>query len=389
MSSRTLTSKKIIGIDASRNRSGGAKAHLKGILNSFNEKLLQKIEQIHVWSYSELLGLLPQAKWLIKHNPKDLEKSLFHQLWWQYEKLPKEAKRLQIDILFNTDASTVCNFRPSVTMSRDLLPFDKREFCRYGLSKEMARLIVLRYLQSNSLKRSTGVIFLTKYASDTIQRHVGSLSEYTIIPHGVGDNFRLNKNLEKKSFLVNHDKIKCIYVSAIAPYKHQWNIVLAISALRREGYNIHCKFVGGGEGRAQKLFNSIVRSIKDSPSFIEQTGSVDHDQIPEYLKDSDIFIFASSCENMPNILIEGMCSGLPIACSNREPMPEILRDGGLYFDPEDINSIIHCLKLIIKDDELRNRISSVSKRLSEEFSWERCSYETFSYLCKVIETYKK
>ncbi len=52
----------VIGIDASRNRSGGAKAHLIGILNNFNENLLDKIEHIHVWSYSELLNLLPNKK---------------------------------------------------------------------------------------------------------------------------------------------------------------------------------------------------------------------------------------------------------------------------------------------------------------------------------------
>ena len=38
------------------------------------------------------------------------------------------------------------------------------------------------------------------------------------------------------------------------------------------------------------------------------------------------FIFASTCENMPNILIEGMSSGLPILCSNYLPMPEFLKD---------------------------------------------------------------
>ena len=72
----------IIGIDASRNRSGGAKAHLIGILNNFNENLLDKIEQIHVWSYGELLNFLPDKEWLIKHNPKELNKSILHQLWW-------------------------------------------------------------------------------------------------------------------------------------------------------------------------------------------------------------------------------------------------------------------------------------------------------------------
>ena len=33
---------------------------------------------------------------------------------------------------------------------------------------------------------------------------------------------------------------------------------------------------------------------------------------------------------MPNILIESMGSGLPIACSEKMPMPEFLGDDGIY-----------------------------------------------------------
>ena len=42
---------------------------------------------------------------------------------------------------------------------------------------------------------------------------------------------------------------------------------------------------------------------------------------------------------MLNTLIESTCVGLPIACSNRGPMPEVLEDGGVYFDPENTQSI--------------------------------------------------
>ena len=58
-----------------------------------------------------------------------------------------------------------------------------------------------------------------------------------------------------------------------------------------------------------------------------------HELHSEY-KDADLGVFASSCENLPIILIEKMASGLPIACSNKGPMPEVLGSAGVYFDPE-------------------------------------------------------
>ena len=40
----------VVGIDASRNRSGGAKAHLLGIIKDSNPRA-HGIEEVHVWSY--------------------------------------------------------------------------------------------------------------------------------------------------------------------------------------------------------------------------------------------------------------------------------------------------------------------------------------------------
>ena len=69
----------------------------------------------------------------------------------------------------------------------------------------------------------------------------------------------------------------------------------------------------------------------------ELEGQNDPAALPEHLREAELFVFASSCENLPNILIEGMAAGLPIACSRRPPMPEVLGDAGESFDPEAVS----------------------------------------------------
>lgn len=376
-----------IGIEASRNKSGGARAHIIGIIRSFDDNLLrEKINKVHVWSYTELLNILPNKDWLIKHNVKESEKPILQQLWWQYNKLPIELIENKIDILLNTDASSVCRFKPAVTMSRDMLSYEKGEMKRFGISIQRLRLIVLKYVQNYSLKKSTASIFLTNYAAGTIQNSAGIIKNVKIIPHGVSDNFRIvtNNGIWKN----NNKNIKCVYVSNVEFYKHQWNVALAISNLRINGYNISIDLVGGGTGKALEKYNNIVDQIENNKTFINHHEFVSHDKLPEYYSDKDIIIFASSCENMPNTLIEGMCTGLPIACSNRGPMPEVLKNGGVYFDPEDVKSIEKSIKTIVHDDYLRSFISKRSVELSQQYSWSRCSLETFSYLCEVYDEYK-
>ena len=58
-----------IGIDASRNRSGGAKTHIIGILKNFDVNKYN-IDKVHVWAHLELINLLPDRDWLIKHSPR-------------------------------------------------------------------------------------------------------------------------------------------------------------------------------------------------------------------------------------------------------------------------------------------------------------------------------
>jgi len=98
---------------------------------------------------------------------------------------------------------------------------------------------------------------------------------------------------------------------------------------------------------------------------------------------ADGFIFASSCENLPNILIEAMTAGLPIACSKRGPMPEVLGGAGVYFDPLQADGIAQAMRELVNSADLRGRLAAQAKELSLEYSWHRCAKDTFSFIAAV------
>lgn len=369
-----------IAVDASRNRSGGAKAHLIGILSE--AKLTQlDIEQIHVWSDGSLLDSIPDVSWIVKHNPTELNQSLVSQIWWQATKLTKEIKLANCDILFTTDASTLCSFSPMVVLSRDMLSYESGVMLRFkGYS--LLRLIAILLIQNLAFRRAQGVIFLTKYAGEVIQRSCGSLKSVSYIPHGVGNSF---KHTQPSSLWTDNDRqIRCLYVSNTAPYKNQWIVVQAIEILRSRGYDLVLNLIGGGSGKEQKRLDKQILTSDPNGEFVRQLGFVPHQDLPSHLANTDLFIFASSCENMPNTLVEAMAVGLPIACSNRGPMPEILSEGGVYFNPEDPQSIADAVEEIVKNPYLRRQIATRAKQRSEEFSWSRCATETWSF---ITETY--
>ena len=377
----------VIGINASRLRSGGARAHLIGILKD-TDPLAHGISKVHVWSFEDLLNTLPTAPWLIKHNPPELDRSLIHQVWWEYHSLPKEARRKNCGVLFNADAGTVCGFRPSVVMSQDMLSFEEKEMQRFRYSLGWIRLLVLKYVQSRSMRRADGVIFLTNYAANSIQEATGPIDDFTVIPHGVGEAFR-QTTADGVWSKQDGAEIRCLYVSNALPYKHQWNVIRAVGLLRKREHNISLLLAGGGVGQAQRLLEEEMDRVDPHGEFVKQIGFVEHDCLPELIANADIFVFASSCENMPNILLEAMASGLPIASSNRGPMPEILDDGGVYFDPENPNSISMAIEQIVTDEKMRISIAARAKELSEKYSWQRCASETWDCLNQTIRNYNR
>ncbi len=376
----------IVGVDASRNRSGGAIRHAVGILGE-GDPFAYGIREVHIWSYRGLLDKLPDRPWLKKHGPPELEKGIATQLWWQRFRFPAELKKQGCSIVLNTDAGTIGTFRPAVTMSRDMLSYEPGEMLRAGFGKVWLRLLLLRFIQNSSLRRADGTVFLTNHAATVIQSSCGKLRRIALIPHGLGDGFK--SAFPESAWPGRGERpIKCLYVSPFWEFKHQWVVVRAIASLRKKGYDITLHLVGGGSGAPRRMLERQVAASDPAGKFVRLTEYVPQDELPRVLAQADCFVFASSCENMPNTLVEAMAVGLPIASSDRGPMPEVLEDGGVYFNPEDDESIAEAIERIILDGDMRSRISARAKALAARYSWSRCAEETWSFLAETYASTK-
>ncbi len=84
-----------------------------------------------------------------------------------------------------------------------------------------------------------------------------------------------------------------------------------------------------------------------------------------------------------------MAAGLPIACSNRGPMPEVLGDAGVFFDPESVDDTVKSLEKLIHNPSLREELAHRAYSQSQRFSWEQCAEKTFSFLAEIARAYKK
>ncbi|TGL57205.1 glycosyltransferase family 1 protein [Leptospira ognonensis] len=379
-----------IGIDASNIRGGGGVTHLVELLRVASPSDFG-IESVVIWAGEATLQKLENRTWLLKRNESLLDRSLLHRIYWQKFILDERLKNESCDLLFVPGGSYAGKFKPYVTMSQNLLPFEPKEIKRYAFSIFGLKLRLLNFTQTKTFKNANGVIFLTRFAKESVLKQIPLNEELTtIVNHGINSKFFGNTRVQKPISDYNiKSPMRLLYVSFIGEYKHQWNVVEAISMLRKKGYPISITFIGSpDEKKAFKKFNHSLNQFDPEGIFCHYLPKVSYEEIDHYYKNSDLFVFASSCETFGQILTEAMAAGLPIACSNLSAMPELLGDGGVYFNPLSPIEIASTLEKLIEHKELREKISRVSFANSKKFRWERASNETFSFLKKMHSNYK-
>ena len=212
-----------------------------------------------------------------------------------------------------------------------------------------------------------------------VTKELSAIKQSAVIAHGLDPVFLIDK---KHSYQLGN-KIKLLYVSPFYRYKHQIEVVKAVQLLREEtGLDIYISLIGGGNSSSASELNNYV--IKENiQAFVFVKGNMNYENLSGEYSAADIFIFASSCETFGITILEAMGARLPIACSDRTGLSEILKDAGLYFNPEDPKSIAETVQKLILDINLRETLGEKAYHYTLDYTWKRCASETFNYIKKL------
>jgi len=371
-----------LGIDASNIRGGGGIIHLQKILE-LSEPKKHLINKIIIWGGDTPLKYFPKKPWLELRKIPNLNHKILKRYFWQQTKLGKCANEC-CDLLFIPGGFYLGGFRPYVTMFQNMQIFESKEGAREGFSKERLRLNLLKWVQSRTFQNASGLICLSEYSQNYLAKFY---SEFTsdipiqMIAHGAE---KINPDSLASEKEINSSQIlKLLYVSTVKKYKHQWNLIDAVGILRKEGKPVELHLIGGGDSKALNLMLEAIQRNKLGKKYIFYHGNLSHAETVKWYNKADIFVFPSTCESFGITLLEAMTAGLPIASSDRGPMPEVLKDVGFYFNPESVNSIKNCLRYMIENPKLLKSLGKNAKKYSQSYSWQKCADETFSFLSSI------
>ena len=363
----------ILGIEAVNIRSGGGLKHLISFLEECSKT--NSFKKIIVFTNSQTKSEIAHINNIQVIVKKAFDLPYFLYVMYQFLLLKNDLKSFKCDLVFVPGSIFFIDF-PNVLMPQNMLPFEKTELRRFDFLGRL-KLSLVGIAQKLSLNKANGVIFLSQYALKIISIY-SPLSRKITIPHGIAEP--KNKYIINSKF-TSKNPMKLLYVSPLYPYKHHEILVKAIDELIKKGLNIQFKIVGGG---SESAINSLKSKIISSN--IEYVGAVSPREISKYLSEVNVFIFASTCENLPITMLEAMSHGLPIISSNYGVMPEILENSSnFFFNPTSLNSTKEVItKAYFQSDSL-NLEAKRNLELSKKYTWESNATKTNEFLKMVYE----
>lgn len=373
----------MIVIDATNIGGGGGLTHLRELLKAVPShctvKVIAQRKVLHLLSPRPGLTLTGHA--LLEGN---LLQRVIYQRFLMDREIPSGA------LLFAVSGDFLGNHRPVVSMSQNMLLYERDFWREMPTVKERMRFRINYLKQKRSFRNSQGIIFLSDYARSYISGVLDLAGKVlTVIPHGISPRFFREPTEQKPLGEYSNDRpFRFAYVSTVHVYKNQWHVAEAVGILRRKGCPVALDLVGDTlyKPSGDRLKEAILKADPNG-EFIRVQGDAPYDSIETVYERADAVVFASSCENMPIILLEAMASGKPLACSDKQPMPEFLGDNGFYFDARDPVSIARALELLLLSPADRYRRASGAYHEALRYSWQETGEKTFGFLNGILTGY--
>lgn len=174
-----------------------------------------------------------------------------------------------------------------------------------------------------------------------------------------------------------------IFVGRLAPHKHVDHLIEVFSKLAIDFPDLRLEIIGDGVERARLKAMVDDCGIRDSVTFHH---NLSYPEVISRIMGARVLVLPSTREGFGMVLAEAGACGVPAVAYRSGGVVEVIDDGenGFLVEPCDKEALHDKIKLLISDDELRDRMGSQGrKKVEEEFIWDRVVDEierTYSFI---------
>jgi glycosyltransferase involved in cell wall biosynthesis len=154
-------------------------------------------------------------------------------------------------------------------------------------------------------------------------------------------------NYQQKSDAV----FRFIHASYLNYQKNPEGIIAAAKMVKEKGYDFEIYFLGKEDEGLKKMArdNELECTVFFYPA-------VPYSEVARYMQQADAFVLFSRFENLPCVLLEALCCGLPVISSNVGGIKEIINDdNGMLVASEDVTALANAMQAMIRNSQNYNR----------------------------------
>ena len=191
------------------------------------------------------------------------------------------------------------------------------------------------------IQKSDKIIAISENTKlDIISYYSVPVEKITVIYHGF-------KKLENHSEIENIYGNYILFVGKRVEYKNFFRFLLAASQIMQEDSTLNLVCTGYPFSKNELNFIDNLH-ISDRVVVVSANEQV----LNSLYKNAHVFVYPSLYEGFGMPILEAFANNCPMCISNTSCFPEIARDGALYFDPYDVNSIYTTIKSILYNAQL-------------------------------------
>lgn len=204
---------------------------------------------------------------------------------------------------------------------------------------------------------ASGYVFQTEDAMNYFSGRIREKS--TVIANPLPDDLPKKTDYEPTYEIIS--------VGRLEPQKNHELLIKSFYDFKKTHEQYKLKIYGTGSyyDKLNDLINKL--ALNDSVSLMGSTP-----EIPDRLKNSDIFVLSSNFEGMPNSLAEAMAIGLPCIstdCPCGGPMYLIQNmENGILIPVNDRNELTKALCLLVDDGELAYKLGNKAKEIRKQLN---------------------
>jgi glycosyltransferase involved in cell wall biosynthesis len=217
---------------------------------------------------------------------------------------------------------------------------------------------ITRYIVRRIIKNAVCLLPVSEALGIQINRY-WETCPYHQIPNVV------NTFLFFPSSLTVQKTFRFIHISTMIRQKNPEGIVRSFLALLQEGFEAELILVGP----LPASLDEFMRAGKIPPGKILHTGEIPYEQVALELRNANALVLFSDYENLPCVILEALCSGIPVIASRVGGIPEVIDDrNGILVSAGNEKQLQEAMKTMMLNAQFYQR-DKISKQAMDAFSY--------------------